>query len=50
MADLAAPSRRKVIVVPLQNCDTCDRAFRATHPGHCRDCLTDARSAAHATL
>ncbi|MEV7195450.1 helix-turn-helix domain-containing protein [Streptomyces sp. NPDC093510] len=23
---------------PLQNCDTCDRAFRAPEPGHCRDC------------
>ncbi|MFF9017616.1 helix-turn-helix domain-containing protein [Streptomyces sp. NPDC014870] len=23
---------------PLQNCDTCDRAFRAPEPGHCRAC------------
>ncbi|MEU6761584.1 helix-turn-helix domain-containing protein [Streptomyces sp. NPDC046853] len=23
---------------PLQNCDTCDRAFRAPEPGRCRDC------------
>ncbi|MCN9241397.1 helix-turn-helix domain-containing protein [Streptomyces sp. RY43-2] len=23
---------------PLQNCDTCDRAFRAPEPGSCRDC------------
>ncbi|MFF0142028.1 helix-turn-helix domain-containing protein [Streptomyces sp. NPDC005227] len=23
---------------PLQNCDGCDRAFRAAEPGHCRDC------------
>ncbi|PAZ11834.1 helix-turn-helix domain-containing protein [Streptomyces sp. SA15] len=23
---------------PLQNCDGCDRAFRAPHPGHCHDC------------
>ncbi|MEU4271316.1 helix-turn-helix domain-containing protein [Streptomyces sp. NPDC026092] len=23
---------------PLQNCDTCDRAFRAPEPGHCREC------------
>ncbi|WP_330338523.1 helix-turn-helix domain-containing protein [Streptomyces sp. NBC_00557] len=23
---------------PLQNCDGCDRAFRAPHPGRCRDC------------
>ncbi|MFK4182553.1 helix-turn-helix domain-containing protein [Streptomyces sparsogenes] len=24
--------------VPLQNCDGCDRAFRAPRPGLCRDC------------
>ncbi|MFF3174893.1 helix-turn-helix domain-containing protein [Streptomyces sp. NPDC057900] len=36
-ADLTAP-RRKVVVIPLQNCETCERAFRATEPGHCRDC------------
>ncbi|MGW6023109.1 helix-turn-helix domain-containing protein [Streptomyces sp. NPDC055099] len=23
---------------PLQNCDTCDRAFRAPAPGHCGEC------------
>ncbi|MFP3987131.1 helix-turn-helix domain-containing protein [Streptomyces sp. E11-3] len=23
---------------PLQNCEECDRAFRAPGPGHCRDC------------
>ncbi|MFF7748671.1 helix-turn-helix domain-containing protein [Streptomyces sp. NPDC007971] len=23
---------------PLQTCDGCDRAFRAPHPGRCRDC------------
>ncbi|WP_329540760.1 helix-turn-helix domain-containing protein [Streptomyces sp. NBC_01358] len=46
--DLTPPARRKVIVIPLQNCDTCDRAFRATHPGHCRDCRTEAHSAIHA--
>ncbi|MFH8556688.1 hypothetical protein ACH4FE_24185 [Streptomyces celluloflavus] len=23
---------------PFQTCDTCDRAFRAPTPGHCRDC------------
>ncbi|MGW1316916.1 helix-turn-helix domain-containing protein [Streptomyces sp. NPDC002426] len=39
-ADLTPP-RRKVIVIPLQNCDTCDRAFRATAPGRCRDCRTE---------
>ncbi|MFC8534751.1 helix-turn-helix domain-containing protein [Streptomyces sp. NPDC057249] len=27
--------------VPLQDCDRCDRVFRASQPGHCRDCRTD---------
>ncbi|MEV8229680.1 helix-turn-helix domain-containing protein [Streptomyces sp. NPDC079167] len=45
-ADLTPP-RRKVIVIPLQNCDTCDRAFRATHPGHCRDCRTEQPDVMH---
>ncbi|MGW7786327.1 helix-turn-helix domain-containing protein [Streptomyces tricolor] len=31
---------------PLQTCDGCDRAFRAPHPGHCRDCRTDLQEAA----
>ncbi|MFE7585623.1 helix-turn-helix domain-containing protein [Streptomyces gardneri] len=26
---------------PLQNCDTCDRAYRAPEPGSCRDCGAD---------
>ncbi|MFE9725122.1 helix-turn-helix domain-containing protein [Streptomyces sp. NPDC005794] len=34
------------IVIPLQNCDRCDRAFRSRHPGHCRDCRTDLPTAA----
>ncbi|MEU1494984.1 helix-turn-helix domain-containing protein [Streptomyces sp. NPDC005776] len=46
-ADLTPPPRRKTIVIPLQNCDTCDRAYRATHPGHCRDCRTEAHSDLH---
>ncbi|MFD9498888.1 helix-turn-helix domain-containing protein [Streptomyces sp. NPDC060035] len=41
-----APARRSVIVIPLQNCDRCDRAFRAREPGHCRDCRTDLTRAA----
>ncbi|MFI7363313.1 helix-turn-helix domain-containing protein [Streptomyces sp. NPDC050149] len=45
-ADLTAPPRRKALVIPLQNCETCDRAFRATDPGHCGDCRTDLRQAA----
>ncbi|MGW7362261.1 helix-turn-helix domain-containing protein [Streptomyces sp. NPDC054841] len=31
---------------PLQTCDTCDRAFRAPEPGHCRDCRPDTGEAA----
>ncbi|MGN5631904.1 helix-turn-helix domain-containing protein [Streptomyces sp. AC154] len=27
--------------VPLQNCDDCDRAFRAPEPGRCRECLAE---------
>ncbi|MGW1814632.1 helix-turn-helix domain-containing protein [Streptomyces sp. NPDC002125] len=41
-----APVRPGVIVIPLQNCDRCDRAFRSRHPGHCRDCRTDLPAAA----
>ncbi|WP_326660877.1 helix-turn-helix domain-containing protein [Streptomyces sp. NBC_00385] len=42
--DLTPPPRRTPLTIPLQNCDTCDRAFRATHPGHCRDCRSDLRA------
>ncbi|MET7364334.1 helix-turn-helix domain-containing protein [Streptomyces sp. NPDC005566] len=38
--------RPRAIVIPLQNCDRCDRAFRSRHPGHCRDCRTDLSTAA----
>ncbi|WP_066926080.1 DNA-binding protein [Streptomyces sp. NBRC 110611] len=31
---------------PLQNCEGCDRAFRAPRPGRCRDCRPDQRDAA----
>ncbi|WP_407287731.1 helix-turn-helix domain-containing protein [Streptomyces sp. BP-8] len=31
---------------PLQTCEGCDRAFRATEPGRCRDCRSDQRDAA----
>ncbi|MGW0789116.1 helix-turn-helix domain-containing protein [Streptomyces sp. NPDC002911] len=44
--DLAPPLRPGVIVIPLQNCDRCDRAFRSRHPGHCRDCRAEAPAAA----
>ncbi|MEU4260966.1 helix-turn-helix domain-containing protein [Streptomyces argenteolus] len=43
--DLAPPTRG-AIVIPLQNCDRCDRAFRSRHPGHCRDCRTALPTAA----
>ncbi|MFH8476296.1 helix-turn-helix domain-containing protein [Streptomyces sp. NPDC018000] len=35
-----------VIVIPLQNCDGCDRAFRSRHPGRCRDCRAEPHTAA----
>ncbi|HWU09505.1 MAG TPA: helix-turn-helix domain-containing protein [Streptomyces sp.] len=44
--DLAPPPRPGAIVIPLQNCDRCDRAFRSRHPGHCRDCRAEAHAAA----
>ncbi|MFJ8862045.1 helix-turn-helix domain-containing protein [Streptomyces sp. NPDC102451] len=44
--DLASPARPRAMVIPLQNCDRCDRAFRSRHPGHCRDCRTDLPTAA----
>ncbi|WP_156726505.1 helix-turn-helix domain-containing protein [Streptomyces apocyni] len=28
---------------PLQNCEGCDRGFRAPEPGHCRDCESHLR-------
>ncbi|WP_445518332.1 helix-turn-helix domain-containing protein [Streptomyces sp. NEAU-174] len=34
----AQPTTPRPTVVPLQNCDGCDRAFRAQKPGLCRDC------------
>lgn len=27
--------------IPLQNCEGCDRAFRAAEPGECPDCRTN---------
>ncbi|MFJ8857208.1 helix-turn-helix domain-containing protein [Streptomyces sp. NPDC102451] len=45
MRELEA-ARPRVVVIPLQNCDRCDRAFRSRHPGHCRDCRTDLPTAA----
>ena len=39
-----APLHRNV---PLQNCEGCDRAFRAPEPGHCRDCRTSIPTGSH---
>ncbi|MFI7365311.1 helix-turn-helix domain-containing protein [Streptomyces sp. NPDC050149] len=46
--DLAPPPRRTPLTIPFQNCDTCDRAFRAPQPGHCRDCRTTTHAAKYA--
>ncbi|WP_217226666.1 hypothetical protein [Streptomyces anulatus] len=43
--DLAVPVRR-VTVTPFQTCDGCERAFRSSMPGRCRDCRTDHAQAA----
>ncbi len=40
---LPPPLPAAVPVVPLQNCDDCDRAFRSSVPGCCRGCR-DARA------
>ncbi|MCX4731684.1 helix-turn-helix domain-containing protein [Streptomyces sp. NBC_01363] len=44
--DVVVIARPGVVVIPLQNCDRYDRAFRSRHPGHCRDCRTDLHTAA----
>ncbi|MFD7430895.1 hypothetical protein ACFV6Z_28175 [Streptomyces sp. NPDC059818] len=35
------PARSSPPPVPLQNCDDCDRAFRAPEPGRCGECVTE---------
>ncbi|MGC0339131.1 hypothetical protein [Streptomyces sp. SLBN-8D4] len=42
-APLPVPARSaepavRPLVVPLRNCDGCDRGFRSAEPGRCRDC------------
>ncbi|MFD5741046.1 helix-turn-helix domain-containing protein [Streptomyces massasporeus] len=37
----AAPAPPPATRHPLQNCQGCDRAFRAPAPGRCRDCRSD---------
>ncbi|THA31000.1 helix-turn-helix domain-containing protein [Streptomyces sp. A1277] len=39
-ADLVPQRPAPPPVIPLQNCDDCNRAFRAPAPGPCRDCRT----------
>ncbi|WP_431947007.1 hypothetical protein [Actinacidiphila sp. bgisy167] len=41
-APLPAPRAQRPHVLPMQNCDACDRAHRSEHPGLCRDCATTA--------
>lgn len=38
IALLPPPLPAPVLVVPLQNCDDCDRAFRSSAPGCCGEC------------
>ncbi|MGW1205160.1 hypothetical protein [Streptomyces cyaneofuscatus] len=45
-AEELAPAARRPLVIPLQNCDGCDRAFRSREPGHCRGCRSDLMEAA----
>ncbi|MGW3119569.1 helix-turn-helix domain-containing protein [Streptomyces sp. NPDC001107] len=40
------PTSRSADRHPLQNCNGCDRAFRAPSPGRCRDCRSDLQEAA----
>lgn len=44
-AEELVPARR-TLVIPLQNCDHCDRAFRSREPGHCRGCRSEPTAAA----
>ncbi|MEV0484184.1 helix-turn-helix domain-containing protein [Streptomyces sp. NPDC050508] len=41
-----APAPPPPVRHPLQNCDSCDRAFRSPTPGRCHDCRTDLPGAA----
>ncbi|MFD3957461.1 MULTISPECIES: hypothetical protein [Streptomyces] len=35
-----APARPRTVVIPLQTCEGCERAFRSRTPSLCRDCRT----------
>jgi hypothetical protein len=39
-APLPSPQDQRRRIVPMQNCEGCDRGYRAEHPGLCRDCAT----------
>lgn len=39
-----SPAPGRPAVPPLQTCDGCERAFRAPHPGRCRDCRGPGRN------
>jgi hypothetical protein len=39
-APLPRPQDQRRRIVPMQNCEGCDRGYRAEHPGLCRDCAT----------
>ncbi|MFD5537414.1 hypothetical protein ACFWIJ_06055 [Streptomyces sp. NPDC127079] len=41
-ASVTAPPAART-VVPMWNCEGCDRGFRAPEPGHCRDCRQHGR-------
>ena len=45
-AEELAPAGRRTLVIPLQNCDRCDRAFRSREPGRCRGCRSELAAAA----
>ncbi|WP_225995102.1 hypothetical protein [Streptomyces arboris] len=45
-AEELAPAARRTLVIPLQSCDRCDRAFRSREPGHCRGCRSELTAAA----
>ncbi|WP_444970975.1 hypothetical protein [Streptomyces sp. SAI-25] len=39
-AEELAPARPRTVVIPLQTCEGCERAFRSRTPSLCRDCRT----------
>ncbi|MBT3074447.1 MULTISPECIES: hypothetical protein [Streptomyces] len=39
-AEELTPARPRTVVIPLQTCEGCERAFRSRTPSLCRDCRT----------